>query len=195
MASPPAELPEQPAEQPAEQPGADARPGTTAEALTATEYPAEDCAVCFEVLGEAGLNCLKVKVKAVKLQLFKLGRFLSCYPWKLSLSLVFSCEACPVRKIELRSCISPCLHCRMATATGILPPVQVGPWAQDLQNFADGGAGNELTISSWLSYLLEPTARPSLHCSGFLPWHIFCLFFMPFKCRYTWKDSWHSVNT
>jgi len=44
--------------------------------------------VCFEVLGEAGLNCLKVKVKAVKavkavkvmtlkLHLFKLGRFLS----------------------------------------------------------------------------------------------------------------------
>lgn len=54
----------------------------------------------------------------------------------------------------------------MATATGILPPVQVGPWAQDLQNFADGGAGNELKISSWLSYLLEPTARPSLHCSA-----------------------------
>eukprot|EP00434_Breviolum_minutum_P039181 symbB.v1.2.034783.t2/scaffold4552.1/size38125/3 len=39
--------------EPAEQPGVDARPGTTAEALTATEYPAEDCAVCFEVLGEA----------------------------------------------------------------------------------------------------------------------------------------------
>lgn len=74
MAPPPAELPET---EPAEQPGVDARPGTTAEALTATEYPAEDCAVCFEVLGEAGLNCLKVKVKAVKLHLFKLGRFLS----------------------------------------------------------------------------------------------------------------------
>eukprot|EP00435_Cladocopium_sp_Y103_P033154 s2830_g8.t1 len=29
------------------------RPGTTAEVLAATEYPAEDCAVCFEVLGEA----------------------------------------------------------------------------------------------------------------------------------------------
>ena len=74
MASPPAELPEQPAEQP----GVDLRPGTTAEALTATEYPAEDCAVCFEVLGEAGLNCLKVKVKAVKavkVQLFKLEDF------------------------------------------------------------------------------------------------------------------------
>lgn len=52
MAPPPAELPET---EPAEQPGVDARPGTTAEALTATEYPAEDCAVCFEVLGEAGL--------------------------------------------------------------------------------------------------------------------------------------------
>ena len=80
MASPPAELPEQPAEQP----GVDPRPGTTAEALTATEYPAEDCAVCFEVLGEAGLNCFKVKVKAVKavkamavkVQLFKLEDFL-----------------------------------------------------------------------------------------------------------------------
>ena len=40
MASDGAELPEP-------------RPGTTAEVLAATEYPAEDCAVCFDVLGEA----------------------------------------------------------------------------------------------------------------------------------------------
>ena len=94
----------------------------------------------------------------------------------------------PRAEIELRSFISPCLHCRMATATGILPPVQVGPWAQDLQNFADGGAGNELKISSWLSYLLEPTARPSLHCSGFCL-GIFSACFHDFTCRYTRKDS------
>ena len=37
------------------------RPGTTAEVLAATEYPAEDCAVCFEVLGEAWSRTVNVK--------------------------------------------------------------------------------------------------------------------------------------
>ena len=135
MAPPPAELPET---EPAEQPGVDARPGTTAEALTATEYPAEDCAVCFEVLGEAGLNCLKVKVKAVKLHLFKLGRFLSWFQWKLSLSLVFSWEACPVRKLSCghsfhHACIAEwllrrasCPLCKSALGLKIYRILQMG---------------------------------------------------------------------
>ena len=92
----------------------------------------------------------------------------------------------PRAEVELRTCISPCLHCTMATATGILPPVQVGPWAQDLQNFAEGGARDELTII--MAFLFEPTARPSLHCSGFFL-GIFSACFHAFRCRHTWKDS------
>ena len=41
--------------------GPQPRPGTTAEVLAATEYPAEDCAVCFEVLGEAWSRTVNVK--------------------------------------------------------------------------------------------------------------------------------------
>ena len=48
----------------------------------------------------------------------------------------------------------------MATATGILPPVQVGPWAQDLQNFADGGAGNE-TQNLIMAFLFTWTDSPA----------------------------------
>lgn len=85
-----------------------------------------------------GWTVKAVKAKAEKLHLFKLGRFLSWFQWKLFLSLLFSWEACPVRKLSCghsfhHACIAEwllrrasCPLCKSALGLKIYKILQMG---------------------------------------------------------------------